>query len=354
MKYLDYLLVSTLLFTITYSCKTDSIDACDTNCSKCVLKSSKTYDEKNELLKESSYEYDDYLNTTKTTTTGYSKGAISSTEFVEYENFYDGKLLIKTVQRNNGQLNNTTTYSYHPNDKVKRTEKRNKENIVFSIEEINDGGKLVYSFYKNASTGETVEIKSIYDSKNNELSYEQFRDGNKEYSSISEYNSDNTLRKKSEIFNYNYYRNEKPYSQISTYTYDLSNRTVEINYQYIPSRVDIDKTVQVLNTDKNEISLTNYIGNNIHYQQIRDYNEKGQIIRLSSSTPANPLIMEIRQEYFYRPNGKLNQIIVTFSGASNRYASILYDENGNEISRELWNVSKSVVQKTVSIYSCVK
>jgi hypothetical protein len=354
MKNLHYMFALTLLFAITYSCKTDSIDACDTNCSKCVIKSSKTYDEKDELTKESSYEYDDYFTTTKTTTIRYSKGAISSTELIEHENFYEGKSLIKTVQRNNGQLNNTTTYSYHPNGKVKRTEKRNKENIVFSIDEINDGGKSVYSFYKNTSPGETVEIKSIYDSKNNELSNEQFRDGNKEYSFISEYNSDNTLSKKSEIFNYNYYLNEKPYSQISTYKYDLSNRTTEIKFQYIPSRVDIYKIVQVLNTDKNEISLTNYIGNNIQYQQISDYNEKGKISRFSSSKSDNPLIMEIRQEYFYHPNGKLNQIIVTFNGANNKYASVFYNENGNEICRESWNASKSVIQKTLSIYSCVK
>jgi hypothetical protein len=134
----------------------------------------------------------------------------------------------------------------------------------------------------------------------------------------------------------------------------LTNRTTEINYQYLPSRVDIDKTVTKSNIDKTKVSRIDYLGKNIQYQQTIDYNEKESIIRMSSSTPDNPLVLEISQEYTYHSSGKLKQIIDTVNAGGYKYASLLYDENGNQISRELWNVSKMIVQKTLSTYSCVK
>ncbi len=350
MKNLHYLFVLTLLFSIMYSCKTDSIDACDVNCYKCIIKTSKTYDENNELNKEISYEYDDYFNPTKAKTIRYSKGTILSTEIIEYENIYTDKLLVKTTQRVNGQINTTTIYSYHFNGKVKRTEKINKDNITFSIDETNDSGKSVYYFYRKPP-GELIELKRTYDSKNNELSHDQFVDGDKIYSSVSEYNTDNSFSRNTEHYNY---KNEKPYSRTSIYNHDLPNKTTEINYQYLPSRVDIDKTVHKTSIDKSKVAKIDYLGKNIQYQEITDYNEKGSVIKVSSSTLYNPLVLEVRQENNYFPSGKLKQIILTVNGKDSKYISLVYDENGNEISVESWNASKMIIQKTLSTYSCVK
>jgi hypothetical protein len=63
------------------------------------------------------------LISTKATTTRYLKGAILSTKSVEYENFYEGKLLTKTIQRINGLINTITIYTFHPNGRVKRKDK---------------------------------------------------------------------------------------------------------------------------------------------------------------------------------------------------------------------------------------
>jgi hypothetical protein len=350
MKNLHYPFIITLLFIVMNGCKTDSIDACDVNCSKCVIKSSKTYYEKNELSGESSFEYDEYLNMTKSKAIRYSKGAVFSTEVNEYVNIYSDKLLIKTVQRINGIVSTTTLYSYYPNGKVKRTEKINKDNITFSITEVTDFGKYLYSYYRNTPPQSTYELKWTYDGKNNELTYENINDGIKEYSSISEYNSDNSLSKKTENYNY---ANQKPYSLTSIYTYDLVNRSTEINYQYVPSRFDDYKIVRKTVIENTKVSIIDYLDTNIQYQQITEYNEKKQPIRISN-TPNKPLVLEIKEEYAYHSSGKIKQRITTVAGGWIRYISFLYDENGNEISNEFWDSSKKVVQKTLSTYSCVK
>jgi hypothetical protein len=351
MKNLHYLFVPTLLFTISYSCKTDSIDACDTNCSKCVVMNSKDYNEKNELTSESTYEYDNNLNATTAKTVNYSKGIISKTEIIEYENVYVDKLLIKKIQKISGQINTTTIYSYHANSKIKRTEKINKENVTFSIVESNDSGKSVYYYYRNTPPFELLESKWTFDNQNNELSFEDFSDGNRIYSSNSEYNSDNSLSKKIEKYNY---KNQMAYSRTSIYNYDLAKKISEINYQYSPVRIDADKTVYTYSIDKSKISRVDYLGKTIQYQVVTEYNEKGSPIKVSTSSSNNPLLLEIRGEYNYYPSGKLKQQISTVNSSWNQYISYGFDENSNLISVEFLDSSKKVIQKTISTYSCVK
>ena len=342
-----YLFLTTILtLIIFYSCKSDSIDACTTDCSKCVILSSKGYNSDNSLSRESIYEHDDNFNITKITEISYSKGNIYSTVITENENVYVNQLLSKATQRVGGQINEHSEISYYPNNKVKKTETKDKNNILKTTSEYDQNGKLVYYYGKYA---EIYEEKYTYDSKGNELTKYHYTNGNNDFSYISEYDGENKIIK--QIYAQSY-PNQNPSTTTSTYFYNTTGKLSEIKYEYV-GRVDIDKKSYLYNNKNLLVSTISYLGKVTKSQENRDYDDNGLLIKVSAFYDNSPF--EVFQELSYHSNRRVKQFIQKMpQPAYVGYVAYNYDDMGNDIGFELLDNSRKILSKTVGTYLCRK
>ena len=342
-----YLFLTTILtLIIFYSCKSDSIDACTEDCSKCVILSSKRYNKDNSLSQEISYEHDDNFNITKNIETNYSKGSVYSTVITENENIYENKLLSKVTQRVNGQIKEVASYVYYSNGKLRRVETKDGNNNIYTIFEFNENSRNLYSYEKYA---EIYETRYSYDSKNNELTKNHITNGVQDFSYISEYDADSKIIKQTY---YESYPNTKPSTTISDFSYNAVNKLKEISYQYI-GKINITKTVYVYNDKNLAVSIISYLNNVIKSQENREYDNNRLLNKVSASYDNSPF--EVFQELSYHSNGKIKQQIQKVPESNQIvYISYSYNNIGNNIGFELLDKLKQTLSKTVSTYLCRK